>query len=238
MLTAVLASVSFARRANAPRSPKTPAAARMTPKAALDSLIVGNGRFATGKTWARNYPDERRRAETAHPFAAILGCMDTRTPTDVMFDRTLGETFGIRIAGNIADSNILGSLEYAAKVKGVVLIAVIGHSDCGAVKGAISGVDMGNLTGLLRNIIPAINAVPPHIRPRDTSNPVFVQTVADSNVTWTMKQIRARSPILRELIDAGRVMLVGGMYDVKSGEVRFFQTVETAQGAQSGAKKQ
>jgi carbonic anhydrase len=197
--------------------------APITPRAALDSLDTGNARFWQGRLLHRQYPGDIYRADTAHPFAAIVGCMDSRTPTDLMFDRGLGETFGIRIAGNISNPDIIGSLEYAVAVKGVVLIAVIGHSDCGAVKGAISGVQMGSLTQLLDKIKPAIAVVPPDVRPRTVTNPVFVQRVADSNVVMTMRGIMRNSSIVRDSVARGRVMMVGGMYDTRTGHVTFFR---------------
>jgi carbonic anhydrase len=221
--TVVVASTSTRSAAGGQSARFEGGGATMSPEQAFDSLKIGNERFWRGRMLVRRYPESIFQGDTTHPFAAILGCIDARTPTDLMFDRGLGETFGVRIAGNFVNGDILGSLEYAVAVKHVSLIAVIGHTDCGAVKGAISNVRMGNLTGLLVKLTPAITAVPSSVQPRDTSNKAFVQRVADSNVTWTINQIRTLSPIIDAAIESRRVKLVGGMYNVKDGKVVFFK---------------
>jgi carbonic anhydrase len=152
----------------------------------------------------------------------ILSCLDSRQPIEIVLDQGPGDVFSARIAGNVLNDDILGSMEFACKVSGAKLIAVIGHSNCGAIKGAADGVELGNLTGLLKKIQPAVNQVPANVQPRNSSNLQFVDKVAEAHVRLEMQQISERSPILREMIEQGQVGLVGGMYDLSTGETRFF----------------
>jgi carbonic anhydrase len=146
--------------------------------------------------------------------------MDSRAPVEILLDQGLGDVFSIRIAGNVVDTDVLGSLEYAAKVIGVKSILVLGHSDCGAVKGAIDDVKLGNLTALLEKIQPAVAGGG---MPRGTSkDKAFVGRVAEQNVRLGMKEIREKSPLLKEMIDSGKVSLAGGMYDIATGRVAFY----------------
>lgn len=196
----------------------------MTPTRALQLLKDGNERFATGGMVNRDLRAQiKATAEGQYPFATILSCQDSRTSNDLLFDLNKGDAFSLRIAGNIVNEDILGGMEFGSKAAGAKLIAVIGHTKCGAIYGACDNVKMGNLTGLLDKIKPAIADVPMSITPRDSKNPKFVDAVTEANVRYQMRQIREKSPILKEMIDKGEVGLVGGIYDISTGEVRFFE---------------
>ncbi len=161
-------------------------------------------------------------AEGQYPFAVILSCLDSRAPVELIFDQAIGDVFNVRVAGNILNEDILGSLEFACKASGSKSIVVLGHSNCGAVKGAIDNVELGHLTGLLDRIKPSIASVPQNVQPRKSSNKDFVQKTAEENVHLVIRQIRERSPILREMLDQNKIAIAGGMYDLKTGEVHFF----------------
>ena len=194
--------------------------AAMTPAAALARLKEGNARFAGGQGIARNLQAKvLATAAGQYPFAAVLSCMDSRAPVEILFDQTIGDLFSLRVAGNVVDSDMLGSLEYAMKVVGSKLILVLGHSHCGAVKGAIDGVELGNLTGLLKKIGPAVLKPIPADKSKDDA---YVARVAAGNVHLSMKEIREESPVLKGMLDAGNIGLVGGMYDVETGKVIFY----------------
>ncbi len=196
----------------------------MTPQQALEELREGNARFVAGTPRARNFPAEvKATASGQYPFAVVLSCLDSRQPIEIVFDQGIGDIFSARVAGNVLNEDILGSMEFACKASGAKLIAVIGHSNCGAIKGAIDDVNLGNLTDLLAKIKPAIDAVPDDIQPRTSKNLEFVNAVAEANVRLVMREIRERSPILREMLDNGQIGLVGGMYDLSTGKVRFFE---------------
>ncbi len=198
--------------------------AAMTPQSALAQLCDGNTRFVEGKPLLRNLSAEvAATASGQYPFAVVLSCLDSRQPIEIVLDQGIGDIFSARVAGNILDDDILGSMEFACKVSGAKLIAVIGHSNCGAVKGAVDDVELGNLTGLLARIKPAIDAVPATVQPRTTKNAAFVDDVSAANVHLVMQQIRERSPILREMLDKGEIGLVGGMYDLSTGKVQFYE---------------
>jgi carbonic anhydrase len=240
VLVPLIAGLGVSILASAPaedkKTPATPAAtsaalsvqtkesqAAMTPEAALTKLKEGNARFVAGDLLKRNLPAKvKATASGQYPFGVILSCLDSRQPIEIVLDQGPGDVFSARIAGNVLNDDILGSMEFACKVSGAKLIAVIGHTNCGAIKGAADGVELGNLTGLLKKIQPAVNEVPAEIQPRTSSNVAFVDKVAEAHVRLEMQQIRERSPILREMIDAGKIGLVGGMYDLSTGEVRFF----------------
>ena len=197
--------------------------AAMTPAQALAELKEGNARFVAGKPLHRDFPAQVvATAGGQYPFAVVLSCLDSRQPIEIVLDQGVGDIFSARVAGNILDDDILGSMEFACKVSGAKLIAVIGHSNCGAIKGAIDDVELGNLTGLLAKIKPAMDAVPANVQPRTTKNYDFVNAVSEANVKLVMQQIRERSPILREMLDKGEISLVGGMYDLKTGKVTFY----------------
>jgi carbonic anhydrase len=193
----------------------------MTPQQALAELKAGNARFVSGQPRPRNpLADVKTTASGQYPFAVILSCLDSRVPIELVLDQGIGDIFSARVAGNVLEEDVLGSMEFGCKVAGSKLIAVIGHSNCGAIKGAIDNVDLGNLTALLSRIKPAIDQTPGRMR---TSNDLeFVDKVAEANVRLVMQQIRERSPILRELLDQGKIGLVGGMYDLSTGRIRFY----------------
>jgi carbonic anhydrase len=197
--------------------------AAMTPPQALAELKAGNARFVAGKPLHRDFPAQvKATASGQYPFAVVLSCLDSRQPIEIVLDQGIGDIFSARVAGNVLDDDILGSMEFACKVSGAKLIAVIGHSNCGAIKGAVDDVELGNLTGLLAKIKPAMDAVPADVQPRTSKNSEFVDQVSEANVRLVMKEIRERSPILRDMLDKGQITLVGGMYDLSTGKVQFY----------------
>ncbi len=197
--------------------------ASMTPNSTLAELKAGNARFVSGRPLPRNYPaDVKATASGQYPLAVVLSCLDSRQPMEIVLDQGIGGIFSARTAGNVLNDDMLGSMEFACKVSGAKLIAVIGHSNCGAIKGAVDGVELGHLTGLLGKIKPAMDTVPAGVSPRTSKNPAFVDHVAEANVHLVMQQIRERSPILHDMLDQHEIGLVGGMYDLSTGEVHFF----------------
>jgi carbonic anhydrase len=193
--------------------------AALTPGRALGLLKEGNARFVAGKPKRRDWAaDVKATAGGQYPIGAIVSCMDSRAPMEVVLDQGLGDIFSLRDAGNVIDTDFLGSLEYAVKVAGIRLIAVVGHTHCGAVKGAIDGVELGNLTALLGKIESAILAAGPKSTSKDAA---YVDRVAEQNVRHSMREIRERSAIIREALDSGKTGLVGGMYDIDTGKVVF-----------------
>jgi carbonic anhydrase len=195
----------------------------ITPLQALEFLKEGNKRFLQGKTLSRDFLKQVKEISTAQfPYATILSCMDSRTPSEIIFDQGLGDILNIRIAGNIADDDIIGSMEFGSKVVGSKLLLVMGHTDCGAIKGAIDNVQLGKLSGLLEKIKPAINAVRTDGE-RNSSNKTFVEMVTKENVLMAIKLIRNRSAILKEIEDKGELKIIGGVYDTSTGEVEFFE---------------
>ena len=196
---------------------------KMTPQDALQMLKDGNKRFVSNTLLKRDY--SRQAAETAkgqYPFAIVLGCIDSRSPAEIIFDQGIGDIFNARVAGNISNDDILGSMEFACKVNGSKLIVVIGHTNCGAIKGACDDVHLGNLTTLLSKIKPAVDAVS-DAGDRTSKNYEFVEKVSKENVLLTMEDIKKNSPILKGLIDNGTVILIGAMYDLETGEVTFYE---------------
>ena len=195
---------------------------QLTPAKALEILKEGNKRFVNNLKANRNLLQQvNDTAEGQFPFAAILSCIDSRTSAELIFDQGLGDVFSIRIAGNFVNEDILGSMEFACKAAGSKLVVVLGHNHCGAVKGACDDVKLGNLTALLAKIRPAVEATK-ESGDRTSANPDFVQAVAEFNVQKAMDDVRSRSPILKEMEDAGDITIVGGMYDVETGEVKFY----------------
>ena len=204
--------------------PTSETQAAFTPEKALAELRDGNARFVAGHPRSRNYPaDVKATASGQYPFAVVLSCLDSRQPIEIVLDQGIGDIFSARVAGNVLNDDILGSMEFACKASGAKLIAIIGHSNCGAIKGAVDNVELGNLTGLLAKIKPAADSVPNEVQPRNSKNLEFVDKVAEANVRLAMQQIRERSPILREMLAQGQIGLVGGLYDLPTGEVRFFK---------------
>lgn len=198
--------------------------ANMTPQDALQKLKDGNERFLSGKLVERNLKEQvKLTAHGQYPFAIVLSCMDSRSPSEFIFDQGIGDIFNDRVAGNVVDEDILGSLEYACKVTGSKLILILGHTNCGAIKGACDDVKMGNLTILLSKIKPAIEAVPEGNGERNSKNKDFVDKVSKENVFLAIQNINDRSPILKEMIDKGEIKIVGAMYDVETGKVTFYE---------------
>jgi len=188
----------------------------MTPDQALTRLKEGNTRFVANQSKKRDWTAKViATASGQYPFAAVLGCMDSRAPIEVVFDQGIGDVFGIRIAGNVVNEDELGSLEYAVKVVGVKLVVVLGHTSCGAVKGAIDDAKLGNLTQLLAKIRPAVTAA----KCSDSKDAACVDKVAEENVRESMREIKERSTDLAAAIDGGKVKIVGAMYDLATGKV-------------------
>ncbi len=160
----------------------------------------------------------RPTAAGQYPFAVVLSCMDSRVPAEAVFDQSIGDLFSIRVAGNVVNPDNLGSLEYAAKVIGVKLIVVLGHTSCGAVKGAVDNVKLGNLTELVAKIQPAVAAS----GSGTSKDSAYVDKVSEQHVRHSIKEIREKSPVLKELLDSGAVGMVGGMYDLETGAVTFY----------------
>jgi carbonic anhydrase len=193
----------------------------MTPSSVIAALKKGNERFCAGKLTARNYAAEQRAsAKGQYPAAVILGCLDSRVPAEIVFDAGIGDAFIARVAGNIVNDDILGSMEFGCAVTGAKVIVVVGHTSCGAIKGAIDDVVLGNLTGLLARIKPAIPATK-YDGEKSSKNAAYVDAVAETNVTLTMADIRRRSPILDDLEKKGSIAIAGAMYDLATGNVKF-----------------
>jgi carbonic anhydrase len=196
--------------------------AAMTPEAALDRLREGNMRFVEAKQAQRDYLKQMRvTAEGQYPFAAAVACMDSRTAPEQIFDLGIGDIFTARVAGNFVNDDILGSLEFACALSGAKVVVIVGHTACGAIRGACDNVIYGNLTTMLANIQPAVAAVDGFEGDRSAQNGAFVQAVADKNVELAIERIKERSPILAAMAKAGDIALVGAMYDVATGEVQF-----------------
>ncbi|MES2560472.1 MAG: carbonic anhydrase family protein [Bacteroidota bacterium] len=197
--------------------------AAITPSMALDLLTEGNKRFINNLKVNRNLLQQANEtSDGQHPFAVILSCIDSRTSAELIFDQGLGDIFSVRIAGNIINEDILGSMEFACKVAGSKIIVVLGHSKCGAVKGACDHVEMGNLTALLTKIRPAVDDETLTKENRNSTNAIFVENVAAINVKRTVKSIMERSPILKEMIESGQIGIAGGIHDITTGEVSFY----------------
>ncbi len=199
--------------------------ALMTPESALKALQEGNKRFVTSKMLKRDL--NRQVAETAsgqYPFATVLHCIDSRVSAELIFDQGIGDLFSIRIAGNFVNEDILGSMEFACKLAGTKVLVVLGHTACGAVKGACDHARLGNLTTLINKIEPAVEAIdiPKDEALRTSKNIDFVNEVAKKNVEMTLDAIRRKSAVLKELEDNGDLKIIGGMYDIGSGLVDFY----------------
>lgn len=198
--------------------------AEISPSRALELLEEGNKRFVNNLKINRNLLQQANEtSDGQHPFAVILSCIDSRTSAELIFDQGLGDVFSVRIAGNIVNEDILGSMEFGCAVAGSKIIVVLGHTKCGAVKGACDHVEMGNLTALLTKIRPAVDDETVTTENRNSSNSVFVENVAVINVKRTVKAIMERSTILKEMIEAGQIGIIGGTHDISTGEVTFYQ---------------
>lgn len=194
---------------------------RMTPSQVIEELKKGNERFRTGKMVARDYVAEKKSsANGQYPAAVVLGCVDSRVPAEIVFDAGIGDTFNGRVAGNVVNDDLLGSMEFACAVAGAKVVLVLGHTSCGAVKGAIDDVVLGNLTGLLARIKPAIPATK-FDGEKSSKNLVYVDAVARTNVVLGLAEIRRRSPVLEGLEKKGTIQIAGAMYDLSTGMVEF-----------------
>ena len=193
----------------------------LSPQEALNLLKEGNQRFVSGTSSQGNLMDQVHGTEGGqNPFAAVLTCIDSRTPAEMIFDQGIGDIFTARVAGNFVNTDILGSLEFACKVAGSKVIVIMGHTSCGAIKGAISDVELGNLTSMLDNLKPAVQQASGD-GDRTADNPAFVDAVVDKNVELTVQNLLDRSPVLKEMVDAGEISVVGCVYDVATGNVSF-----------------
>jgi carbonic anhydrase len=200
----------------------------ITPKMAIEILKDGNKRFVNNLKANRNLLEQANEtSDGQHPFAVILSCIDSRTSAELIFDQGLGDVFSIRIAGNIINEDILGSMEFACKVAGSKVIAVLGHTKCGAIKGACDHVEMGNLTALLSKIQPAVYDEKSVVENRNSNNSEFVEKVATINVKRTVNAIMERSPILKEMIENGEIGIIGGIHNLADGEVVFYDETMT-----------
>ena len=196
----------------------------LTPVQAIELLKKGNERFVNNLKANRNLLQQvNETSDGQFPFAFILSCIDSRTSAELIFDQGLGDIFSCRIAGNVLNEDILGSMEFACKVAGSKVVVVLGHTRCGAVKGACDDVKLGHLTHLVEKIKPAVEAEKSVANNRTSSNLEFVDKVADINVHLVMKQIREQSPIINEMLKKGEISLIGGMYDVETGVVEFYE---------------
>jgi carbonic anhydrase len=193
----------------------------LTPDEIIELMKKGNARFRSGKMQTRDFLAQKR-ATTAgqYPAAVILSCIDSRAPAEIILDAGIGDTFNARVAGNVANPDILGSLEFACAVSGAKVVLVMGHTSCGAIKGAIDNVQLGNLTGLLDKIKPAVDATQ-YSGERSSKNLAFVDAVAQTNVQQTITAIRNGSPTLHDLESKGQIKIVGAMYELTGGEVKF-----------------
>lgn len=200
----------------------------ITPKMAIKLLEDGNKRFVNNLKANRNLLQQANEtSDGQHPFAVVLSCIDSRTSAELIFDQGLGDIFSVRIAGNIVNEDILGSMEFACKLAGSKIIVVLGHSKCGAVKGACDHAEMGNLTALLGKIRPAVDDETETKEDRSSKNAAFVENVAAINVRRTVKSIMERSTILKEMIEKGEIGIIGGMHELSTGVVSFYDEMST-----------
>ncbi|AFD06938.1 bifunctional SulP family inorganic anion transporter/carbonic anhydrase [Solitalea canadensis] len=205
-------------------APTKESQSQLKPSQVLQILKDGNNRFVHNHRLDRNHSHlVHTTASGQFPHAVVLSCIDSRTSSEVIFDQSIGDIFSVRIAGNVSNEDILGSMEFGCKVAGSKLIVVLGHTNCGAIKGACDHVQLGNLTGLLSKVKPALDAEVVTLENRTSKNTDFVNNVTRLNVFTTMKNIRESSPILNEMINSGEIALVGAMYDVETGKVTFYE---------------
>lgn len=196
----------------------------LTPALALQILKEGNTRFVNNIKAHRDLLEQANVTSAGQfPFAAILSCIDSRTSAELIFDQGLGDIFSIRIAGNILNDDILGSMEFSCKLSGSKLIVVLGHTKCGAISGACDHVKLGHLTGLLDKISPAIEMEKTTCEERNSANLNFVRNVTINNINLVVEKIRLQSPILAEMENEGQIKIIGGIYDLDNGQVIFFE---------------
>ena len=198
----------------------------MTPEKSIEALKEGNKRFQNSFSADRDLLEQvKDTTQGQFPFATVLSCIDSRIPVEMVFDQGIGDLFSVRIAGNFINDDILGSMEFACKLAGSKVVVVLGHTSCGAVKGACYGAELGKLTGMLNKIKPAVNAVvhPTNIAERTSANIDFVNEVAAKNVDFSIEGIRSGSEVLAEMERNGEIKIVGAMYDVATGKVTFYE---------------
>ncbi len=197
----------------------------MTPESSLEYLKEGNKRFQDNVRISRNLNEQVKETSTGQfPYATVLSCIDSRVSSELIFDQGMGDLFSVRIAGNFINEDILGSMEFACKLAGTKLVVVLGHTACGAVKGACDHARLGNLTALINKIEPAVEAVkePADESIRNSKNIDFVNNVAEMNVRMSIENIRNQSPVLVEMEKNKEIQIIGGMYDISNGKVTFF----------------
>lgn len=195
----------------------------LSPDEGLARLKAGNDRFIAGTAVNCDLMTQvRNTAAGQAPFAAIVGCIDSRVPPEIIFDQNIGDMFTARVAGNFVNTDIIGSLEFATKVAGAKVIVVIGHTDCGAIKGAVDNVKLGLLTSMLENIKPAVTANAAYAGDKTSKNKAFVQAVADTNARLAAKMLTDRSAVLKELVAARQLVIAAAMHDLSTGKVSFF----------------
>lgn len=196
----------------------------ITPRIALDLLKEGNKRFMNNLSANRNLLEQANEtSEGQHPFAVILSCIDSRTSAELIFNQGLGDIFSLRIAGSVLNEDILGCMEFGCKLAGAKIIVVLGHTKCGAIQGACDHVEMGNLTSLLSKIAPAVSEETTVTTERNSSNEEFVEKVTGINTRRSVAGILQRSPILKELVESGACGIIGGNYDLSTGQVEFYE---------------
>lgn len=207
----------------------------LTPIDAFEVLKEGNKRFTSNLKLNRDLLQQMDETSNGqYPFAVTLSCMDSRTSIEHIFDQGLGDIFSIRIAGNVVNEDIVGSIEYACKVAGSKLIVVLGHTKCGAIKGACDAVEMGSLTGLLEKVKPALDKTA--AAAKETTKENYTEIVAQANVLESMNEILEKSPILRAMYEEGKIGLVGGMYNIENGRVSFVRKMFTEEVVQEEEK--
>jgi len=191
-----------------------------SPDDAIARLKAGNDRFTAGKSVNCNLMEQvKETAKSQSPYAAIVGCIDSRVPPELVFDQRIGDVFCARVAGNIVNTDIIGSLEYSTKVSGAKAIVVLGHNFCGAIKSAVDGVKLGNITALLKNFQPALATLKKADGHRDSHNDPLVQKVAEENARLTAASLTRRSPIIRALVEAKQLKIAAAMHDITTGKV-------------------
>ena len=198
--------------------------AKLTPDGVIASFKEGNKRFIANTLTPNNFPEQvKKSAAGQYPEAVILSCMDSRVPPEYIFDKSIGDLFVIRVAGNIIDKDILGCMEYACKESGAKLLIVMGHHHCGAVKAAILNIKMGNITGLLQKIKPALDKSADFKGEKSVKNDEYFDEVCLNNVIVSISQIKAQSPILNEMADKGEIRIIGALYELNTGIVKFLE---------------
>ncbi|MFW5644656.1 MAG: carbonic anhydrase family protein, partial [Bacteroidota bacterium] len=196
----------------------------MSPDDAIMMLKEGNERFVNEKMYKRDLIQQVNQTEDGqYPFAAVVSCIDSRIPTEIVFDQGVGDIFNARIAGNFVNQDIIGSLEFATKVAGSKAIVIMGHTSCGAVKGAADNVELGNLTAMLKNLEPAVKAASDVPGEKNSKNAEYVQKITDKNVEFTIEKMLADSDVIREMYENGEIAIVGAMYEVETGKVTFME---------------